>query len=61
MQLCFGFRWSALAYYYFRINFSLSLEGYIHDAMLALGVGNSGILKNTAIGIGMWLRYNYGI
>ena len=48
----FYFRWAAL----FTVISGLilaTLEGYVHDAMLLSF--NSGILKNTAIGIGMWL------
>jgi len=48
----FYFRWAAL----FTVGSGLilaTLEGYVHDAMLLSF--NSGILKNTAIGIGMWL------
>ena len=48
----FYFRWAAL----FTVASGLilaTLEGYVHDAMLLSY--NSGILKNTAIGIGMWL------
>jgi uncharacterized membrane protein len=48
----FYFRWSALLTVISGLILA-TLEGYIHDAMLLSF--NSGILKNTAIGIGMWL------
>ena len=48
----FYFRWSALLTVISGLILA-TLEGYVHDAMLLSF--NSGILKNTAIGIGMWL------
>jgi len=48
----FYFRWSALLTVVSGLILA-TLEGYVHDAMLLSF--NSGILKNTAIGIGMWL------
>ena len=48
----FYFRWAALLTVVSGLILA-TLEGYIHDAMLLSF--NSGILKNTAIGIGMWL------
>jgi len=48
----FYFRWAALLTVVSGLILA-TLEGYVHDAMLLSF--NSGILKNTAIGIGMWL------
>jgi len=48
----FYFRWAALLTVVSGLILA-TLEGYVHDAMLLSY--NSGILKNTAIGIGMWL------
>ncbi len=48
----FYFRWAALLTVVSGLVLA-TLEGYVHDAMLLSF--NSGILKNTAIGIGMWL------
>ena len=48
----FYFRWAALLTVLSGLILA-TLEGYVHDAMLLSY--NSGILKNTAIGIGMWL------
>jgi len=48
----FYFRWAALLTVISGLTLA-TLEGYVHDAMLLSY--NSGILKNTAIGIGMWL------
>jgi len=48
----FYFRWAALLTVISGLTLA-TLEGYVHDAMLLSF--NSGILKNTAIGIGMWL------
>ena len=48
----FYFRWAALLTVISGLILA-TLEGYVHDAMLLSF--NSGILKNTAIGIGMWL------
>ena len=48
----FYFRWAALLTVVSGLILA-TFEGYIHDAMLLSF--NSGILKNTAIGIGMWL------
>ena len=48
----FYFRWAALLTVVSGLVLA-TLEGYVHDAMLLSY--NSGILKNTAIGIGMWL------
>jgi uncharacterized membrane protein len=48
----FYFRWAALLTVVSGLTLA-TLEGYVHDAMLLSF--NSGILKNTAIGIGMWL------
>ena len=48
----FYFRWAALLTVISGLILA-TLEGYVHDAMLLSF--NSGILKNTVIGIGMWL------
>ena len=48
----FYFRWAALLTVISGLTLA-TLEGYVHDAMLLSF--NSGIIKNTAIGIGMWL------
>ena len=48
----FYFRWAALLTVVSGLILA-TFEGYVHDAMLLSY--NSGILKNTAIGIGMWL------
>jgi len=48
----FYFRWAALLTVVSGLILA-TLEGYVHDAMLLSF--QSGILKNTAIGIGMWL------
>ena len=48
----FYFRWAALLTVVSGLILA-TLEGYVHDAMLLSF--NSGILKNTTIGIGMWL------
>ena len=48
----FYFRWAALLTVISGLVLA-TLEGYVHDAMLLSF--NSGILKNTVIGIGMWL------
>jgi len=48
----FYFRWAALLTVVSGLILA-TLEGYVHDAMLLSF--KSGILKNTAIGIGMWL------
>ena len=48
----FYFRWAALLTVVSGLILA-TLEGYVHDAMLLSF--NSGTLKNTAIGIGMWL------
>ena len=48
----FYFRWAALLTVVSGLILA-TLEGYVHDAMLLSF--NSGILKNTVIGIGMWL------
>ena len=48
----FYFRWAALLTVVSGLVLA-TLEGYVHDAMLLSF--NSGIIKNTAIGIGMWL------
>ena len=48
----FYFRWAALLTVVSGLILA-TLEGYVHDAMLLSF--NSGILKNSAIGIGMWL------
>ena len=48
----FYFRWSALLTVVSGLILA-TLEGYVNDAMLLSF--KSGILKNTAIGIGMWL------
>ena len=48
----FWFRWAALSTIITGLIVAY-LNGYIHEA-LALGIG-SGVGKNTAIGIGMWL------
>ena len=48
----FYFRWAALLTVVSGLILA-TLEGYVHDSMLLSF--NSGILKNTAIGIGMWL------
>ena len=48
----FYFRWAALLTVVSGLVLA-TLEGYVHDAMLLSF--NTGILKNTAIGIGMWL------
>jgi len=48
----FYFRWAALLTVLSGLILA-TLEGYVHDAMLLSF--KSGILKNTVIGIGMWL------
>ena len=48
----FYFRWAALLTVVSGLVLA-TLEGYVHDAMLLSF--KSGILKNTTIGIGMWL------
>ena len=48
----FWFRWAALATIVTGLIVA-TLNGYAHEAM-TLGIG-SGVGKNTAIGIGMWL------
>tara|TARA_B100001123_G_scaffold7248_1_gene9017 strand:- start:672 stop:1274 length:603 start_codon:yes stop_codon:yes gene_type:complete len=48
----FYFRWAALLTVLSGLVLA-TLEGYVHDAMI-LGL-TSGVGKNTAIGIGMWL------
>ena len=48
----FYFRWAALLTVLSGLILA-TLEGYVHDAILLSF--KSGILKNTAIGIGMWL------
>ena len=48
----FYFRWSALLTVVSGLILA-TLEGYVNDAMLLSF--NTGIIKNTAIGIGMWL------
>ena len=53
----FWFRWAAFATIVTGLIVAY-LNGYIHEAM-TLGIGSGGG-KYTAIGIGMWLRYNYG-